>query len=423
MQRYLLMCCIILISDSVFSQLDNISLATCISSAISNHKLNSRKEIIDEMLALNNRIADISSYPTLNWNSMARIQSESFGLEFDNPMLPSVEIPLYSIYSVVETNYMIYDGGLRKKLRTTNSSDAAVQRQQTEIEIEEVKKQIVNVYINILLLQESLKELQLGLIRLNDNKSLVEALFRHGVTDKSEVLRWKAMELQLLGKIESTRKDKTGMIRILEKLCHIGIDDNCIFETPEFSEDIFLSTSQRKEIALLEIKKHDLQNKSLLLEVQNMPKVFIFANAGIGYPNPLNFFSEKLSPYALAGVGVNWKIHDWGKSKHEKAIIRLQSSVLENQKEYLEEVFSQQDEKFLTMKEKYDSLIDRQSEIIKIYEEIAEIQGSKLRNGTILPVEHLRSLNDITEARLRMSQYKLGLLKEKTEFLIIKGKI
>ncbi|MDV7401578.1 TolC family protein, partial [Arthrospira platensis SPKY1] len=107
---------------------------------------------------------------------------------------------------------------------TTNSSDAAVQRQQTEIEIDEVKKQIVNVYINILLLQESLKELQLGLIRLNDNKSLVEALFRHGVTDKSEVLRWKAMELQLLGKIESTRKDKTGMIRILEKLCHIGID-------------------------------------------------------------------------------------------------------------------------------------------------------------------------------------------------------
>ncbi|HAQ39337.1 MAG TPA: hypothetical protein DCQ58_12595, partial [Saprospirales bacterium] len=174
---------------------------------------------------------------------------------------------------------------------------------------------------------------------------------------------------------------------------------------------------------LLDMQKAQMETQSKLLETGSKPKVFVFGTAGVGYPNPLNFFDDQFALYAIGGVGVSWKFYDWNKRKKEQQVIKFQQNMIDNQQNLLNDIFSQQDEKHQVLVQKYEDLIRQQAAINIKMEEIAMIQKSKMENGTQLPIEFLRSMNDFLEGQLKLSQYRLELVRVKTEFLLMKGKL
>jgi len=214
-----------------------------------------------------------------------------------------------------------------------------------------------------------------------------------------------------------------AQIKHLESVARISIPAGASFQTPDFAASLFTGSAVRKELALLEMQKAQMEMQSKLLETGSKPKVFVFGTTGVGYPNPLNFFDDQFALYAIGGVGVNWKFYDWNKRKKEQQVIKLQQNMIDNQQHLLNDIFSQQDEKHHILVQKFEDMITRQTAINAKMEEIALTQKSKMENGTQLPVEYLRSMNDFLEGQLKLSQYQLELVRVKTEFLIIKGKL
>ena len=54
---------------------------------------------------------------------------------------------------------------------------------------------------------------------------------------------------------------------------------------------------------------------SKVLDAKRKPKLFAYGQAGLGYPNPLNFLDSDLAPYALGGLTFIWPLTS-GKSTH-----------------------------------------------------------------------------------------------------------
>lgn len=415
---------ILTVNSPVFSQTDNeIDLISCLESGIKNHPFQSSFALMDQTLETQHKIADAGSYPVINWNTTTRIQSESISLEFNNPMLPSFEVPLYSFTSALELNYVIYDGGYKKQLKATQLAGNQTQKQQLTVEIDQIKSQIVQLYLGILFLEEKDKILKLNLDRIKDNQKLIGSLEKHGLTDKSMILHWEVKEMELKNLIESNKQDRLAWLAHLESAARTDLPDSARLKVPAFAGSLFDGSHNRNEIMLLELHKRQLDAQSKLIETATKPKLFAYGTAGIGYPNPLNFFDDQMAFYALGGIGVSWKFYDWGKTRKDQQVIKLQQAVLDNQQRLLEENFSQQDEKYFILINKYRTLIDQQAKISEKMEEIVSVQKSKLENGTLLPVEYLRSLNDLMEIQLKLSQYQLELIKAQAEFLIIKGKL
>ncbi|HRQ29775.1 MAG TPA: TolC family protein [Saprospiraceae bacterium] len=408
----------------VFSQTVNIiDLFSCIESGTRNHPLHLNFGVLDQSLETQHKIADAAAYPGISWNTTAKAQSESISLEFDNPMLPSFEVPFYSFNSALELNYVVYDGGYKQQLKATQSAANKTQKQQLAVEIDQVKSQIVQLYLSVLLLDEKDKILRLNLEKILDNRKLVESLVKHGVADKNMVLQWEVKEMELNNQIESNQKDRLAQIKHLESVARITIPAGASFQTPDFAESLFNGKALRKELMLLDMQKAQMETQSKLLETGSKPKVFVFGTAGVGYPNPLNFFDDQFALYAIGGVGVSWKFYDWNKRKKEQQVIKFQQNMIDNQQNLLNDIFSQQDEKHQVLVQKYEDLIRQQAAINIKMEEIAMIQKSKMENGTQLPIEFLRSMNDFLEGQLKLSQYRLELVRVKTEFLLMKGKL
>lgn len=424
--KYLLSIIVLAVANitAIFSQTVNeTDLMSCLESGIRNHPLQANFALMDQTLETQHKAAEAAAYPGINWNTSAKIQSESISLEFENPMLPSFEVPIYSFTSALELNYIIYDGGYKNQLKSTQSASVRTQKQQLTVELEQIKTQIVQLYLGVLFLDEKGKILQLNLARIRDTRQLLENLQKHGVADQSMILQWEVKELELQNQIEANQKDRMAQIRHLEAVARISLSEDANLKVPDLNGQLMDHQILRKELELLEAQKYQLEEQSGLLETTAKPRMFVFGTAGVGYPNPLNFFDDQLSIYAIGGIGVNWKFYDWGKRKNEQQVIKLQQSMISNQKHFLEDVYSQQDEKYQILLEKYASLIEQQTEIHQKMEEIALAQKKKMENGTLLPVEYLRSLNDVMETRLKLSQYQLELIKTKAEFMIVKGKL
>ena len=65
--------------------------------------------------------------------------------------------------------------------------------------------------------------------------------------------------------------------------------------------------------------------------VEKLPRFWVFAQGGIGRPNPLNFFEIEHATFYLIGLQMNWQIFDWGKVNRSKQIYQTQQEIVNTQ--------------------------------------------------------------------------------------------
>lgn len=82
-------------------------------------------------------------------------------------------------------------------------------------------------------------------------------------------------------------------------------------EVPQRFNNQTTQQSNRPELALFDLQKQQVLAAADLIDAQWKPKVAAFATTGLGYPDPLNFFDDKISPYFIGGVQFSWKFWDW----------------------------------------------------------------------------------------------------------------
>lgn len=424
MKKYPIILLLLLNYTFIFSQTVNtITLEDCIQGAIESHPMQSSKMVLDQMLNTQNTILDKAALPSINWNAKARIQSENVSLTFDNPMFPNIELPLYSAQTTLDAEYVLYDGGMRKAAKTVNEHFNMLQKEKIDNAIDQIKRELLQQYMLILFYQQKEKVLQSNLALIQENITTLSAGMENGVVSKTDLLQIQVREKELLSAIQANQSDILAAKKVLSRLSGLNIGKEAQVKMPQTDPFTVDENIAEEKTRVFQLERNWLEAQKDVTESKYRPKAFVFASGGTGYPNPLNFFDDNLSLFAMGGFGFSWNILDWGKKKEEKQMIKWRQDLLTNEEETLSDRLNWYNEQIKLSIEKNQTLIKGEKELIQLKKEIAQSQQNRLKEGVILPLEYLTNLNEIIKSELNLSRYELEISKLKLEYQLLKGNL
>lgn len=410
------------VSYSVFTQTASISLKEAYEKAKAVHPLSAKAALLEQGHQLELDALDAIRLPVIDLNAEGRLQSENVRLPFEIPGQPVIELPLLSAQVAVEGRYLLYDGGLTESRRQVEGAALEAELQGVEADLYQVREQVNRSFFGTLLLRAQEAILENSLSDLNLKIEQLGAGVRHGVVLPAQVDKLRIEALRLASRIEQTRGDIRGLLRTLSKLTGTEIDTTATLRIDSLDGFSVSGSLERPELELFESRRAEVLANEQLLTAQRRPQISAFARAGLGYPNPLNFFDETLSPFGLIGVRLNWKIFDWDKADKERQLLTVRSQLIRNQESVFRYNLELQQQQLLESLSTLETLIARDEEILRLQQEVLQQASAQLDQGVITPSEYLDEVNAQIRAELNLEQHRLQLQQTKINYLTIKGR-
>ena len=312
----------------------------------------------------------------------------------------------------VDISQNIWDGGESKAKRDIASAEAAEQRSQVDVSLNQLQSRVDALYFSILLLDERIAqpEAQIGI--LDSNLSRMIAYYNNGVAMQSDVDAVEAELLtarQMLAQIESSRAS-------YRKILEIFIGQELSSETLIRPEMTLIAdrTIIRPELKLFNALENKIEAQRAAINSSIMPRLSLFAQAYYGYPG-LDLFesmsSTKWTPNAIVGVRMYWSISSFytKKNNFNKLNTALQQVAVQR------DVFlfntqmqiAQEDGEIARLRK----ALEDDARIVELRRSVRMAAESKLRNGVINPTDLLQKIAEETTAVLNKNMHEIELLQ------------
>jgi outer membrane protein TolC len=387
---------------------NTLALEQCYRWAESNAAISQNPQLLENLTHLRLQNITASRMPGVQWNAKATWQNEVFGLPFEPPGI-DLAIPHYNVLTNLEASYLLYDGGLAEARKVVEQAKLATDRQSVAVELNKLREQVDKFYFGALLLQEQGRLLEVTQKDLEAKAQQLDAAVRHGIALESDLKKVQVEQLRIRSKIEEVRSDRRAMLAVLSSLTDQNLDENVQMELPPQRTTLNDQPSTRPELTLFDLQKQQILASEGLIYAANKPKVGAFVTAGVGYPDPLNFFDDEISPYVVGGVQFAWKFWDWKQAGRERQQLAVQSQLIENQKKSFEQNIENLDGKFREEISKIKNQLAADAEIAKLQAEILIQLSSQLEHGVITATDYLLQSNAELQARLTMETHRVQL--------------
>lgn len=345
--------------------------------------------------------------PSLDLKGRASWQNEVFGLPVDFPGV-DFSVPHTNVQLALEAGYLLYDGGLRKARLALEHSRLEVDRQQLKTELYALREKVEKAYFGALLVQEQQKLVELTRQNIAAKAEQLEAALHNGAALESDLKKLQVELLKLDATLEALESDRRAALSVLASLMGLEPDVSPKLELPVFEENL-ASEWQRPELALFDLQQQQLHAANDLTAAGRRPKVSLFAQTGLGYPDPFNFFDDELSPFFIGGLQFSWKIWDWAQADREYQERSVQMLLLRNQRKAFEQGLEHQRGRFAEEIQKWKAQITAAEKIAGLEAEILTQVSAQLDNGTATATDYLLQLNAELKARLNTEYYRLQL--------------
>lgn len=415
--------CLMISQESLWAQVrSELSLPEAYAALEESYPLLENDSLIERIYRTELDKLALDKRPDLLLKADARIQSETVSFPEDVGIPVSIDLPLYSARSYLEVNYALYDGGWNKAQVDQKKADWQVEKKSLEVEAYGLRQRINQLFVGISLSRAQGNLLKTSQQDLAARREVLEAGLRSGVVLESEVSRLKVRELELHAQLQQLNYRIAGSLETLAVLTGLELAPDIALDLPPYEQQAPAYALNRPEQELFLLKKSALLQKEALLEVQKRPQIQLFAQGGAGVPNPLNFFDNNLSPYALAGVSFQWKLSDRKQLTQDREILYLRTQQIQKQKESFE--FNMD-----AAQANYWAEVENLTEQIRKDEEIAELQGeilaqlaTQLENGVITSADYLIQSNAELRARQNLELHKIQLQQKHLEYTTQRGR-
>ncbi len=395
------------------------SLEDCYQAAKQNLPLLRNTDLIAAQAALQQANLDAQRLPRLQLIANGSFQSENISLQFP-PNLPieGVELPLYRAQLYAEAQYVLYDGGRLQAAQSEWQTRTAQQQASLAIPEEEVIKQVQQLFFSIHLLQKQEEILQTGLKTLHEREQALQNAIAAGAALESQLLEWQGQILQTESQLLQIQQNKNSALRVLSLLTALNIKDS---KQLKRAEETAIPPepgdfSQRAQMKLFALRQTELEAQNRILEAKRKPTLATFAKAGIGYPNPLNFFDENISPYGIIGLQLSWQPIDWKQTKRKKEMLQLQSQSILNERDQLQQQYLAEDAQLREQIKRYKKQIDKDKELLQLRQQLVEEADIQLKQGVITTTDYLLRWNALQQSKLQLEWHQLQ--KMQTQHLL-----
>jgi outer membrane protein TolC len=408
---------------------DTITLDHCQQQAAANYPSVRQIVLQDESFALKIKNLNKNYWPQVNVNGQLSYQSEVTVVDInipENPYFsgedlapPPVSKDWYKL--TLDINQVIYDGGMTSLNKTLEETNLLLDKQAVEVELQQLKEMVNDVYFNILLLQERKKLLEVVRDELQAKLVQVESGVRNGILTESDADVLKAEKIRISQQlIEMSTGIETGMT-MLQELTLIPISTLNHFPVPDIITDPSVYSNQRPEYELLALQQNRLSAMDGLAVSRLRPKLSGFGQLGYGRPG-LNMLLNEFDPFYIFGARLTWNFWNWNQTKRERELLGLQKDIIETKKETFDKNLKVSSERYKGDIRKYEQLLQTDEEIIALRANVVRRASSQLDNGVITATDYMTEVNAETQARLDQETHRVMLVKAKVAYTTVLGK-
>ncbi len=402
---------------------DTLELDECHRSAIENHPYFKQKGLYSQSKELRVQNHTTNWYPSLDLNGKYTWQNEVVELPF-NDMIPGFKAPFMPHYNYklsLDIKQTLYDGGITKSSKRVEESTMLVNQQQVEVNLNQLKEQVNQMFFFILALQQQEKSMLLKLGELEERLSIIESGVRNEIFLAADLDIMQAEILKVNQQLAEIKITKSSVFRMLGDLTSMDIKENAVLELP-FSDIEPAIEVPRPEQVLFDLQILNLDANMELVSKQRHPRAYVFGTFAYGNPG-LNFFRDEFRGFYVVGAGLQWNVWDWSKTSRSKQDITVQQEIIKSQKAAFDKNITIQLDEKLAEISKYEEAVRRDEEIVDLRAKISKSAASQLENGVITTTDYITELNAETEARIRLETHRIQLVQAQINYLTTKGTI
>jgi len=400
----------------VFTQVGNISLAECYRWAEEADPRTANEQTLQQITRLELNNLEASRLPTLDLNGKATYQSDVVELPIEMPGFQGPELPRERFQVTLDAGYTLLDGGRRDAQAQQWQADLEAQRKDLKAQLYSLREQVDRWYFAILEARQQQAVLETARTDIQERLDQLQAALEYGTITVGDLDRLRVRDLELETQIQQAISAEQSALRTLERLTDTTFTSDPNLELPTYDQGLRNSAPQRPEFARFEAERNRILAAESGITAQRQPMVQLFLQTGLGYPNPLNFFDDAFSPFAMGGVRASWTITDWKQNDRRREQLSLRAELLERQEASLRQSITRTEAAYQEQLQQLDHQLDKQQSVLDLRSRILAQSQQRLDRGLITATDYLQDLNAQTQADLRLDQLQLQRLRLQTEY-------
>lgn len=389
---------------------DQITLDRCYEMAVEYSTIGRQRVIQEQVMKSNIKGANSGYLPKAEINAQVSYQSQVVELPFSFPGLQFDGLAKDQYKATFDLQQVIYDGGYIARQKRLLTSNLNIENNKLDVSTLQLKSQVASIYLGILLLEENMKIVEVAKNDLKNNIDQLNNMVANGVAMKSNVDLLEAEQLKADQQLIELKANRKSMIDMLTILVGQTIDQKQTFVMPQVEAVNTDMESQRPEFRVFEAQNESLELQKRLVSSKNIPRAFLFGTVGNGRPG-LNLLSNNFDWFYMVGAKLTVPLTNWTATKHEKQVIVLQKSLVDQQKED----FTRQNRIEITNQlgqiDKYKQLIATDSTIIAKRADIRAAEQQRLLNGIATSIDYVTQLNAESQAMLNQKLHNVQLVE------------
>lgn len=381
-----------------------LTLENCYQLAQQNYPLIKQRELISKAGSYTVSNAAKGYLPQLTFTGQATYQSQVVEIPF--PGSPQLSKDQYKIQA--EVSQTLYDGGNIHYQKELSKANTAIQQQQLEVNLYNVKDRISQLFFGILLIDEQLRQNQLRKEDIASGAHKTEGAVNNGTSLRSSLDELKAEILNTDQSRIQLNANRNAYLQMLALFINQPLEEQTLLVRPA---QVNLSPEiHRPELLLYDYQQKTYAIQEKQLKVNYLPKVSAFVQGSYGRPT-LNFVSNDFGFYGLGGIRFNWALGSLYTHKNSKQLLQISRQDLDVQKETF--LFNTR----LTMTSQqaqaaqYNDLIQKDQEIIDLRTSVKKAAMAQLENGVITSHDYISQVNAENQARLALALHDIQLLQ------------
>lgn len=311
----------------------------------------------------------------------------------------------------IDLQQTLYDGGTIASKQAIARQEAKVQEAENQTKLYQVHHRVNEMYFALLLLNEQIKlnNNVKSLLLASENK--LAAMVKSGTAATSDLDNVKAERLSAEQQYTSLKAEQQMLQHILTTFCGIKVEN--VQKPMPISTDTL--TNNRPELQLFDSKLKLSEAQEKALNTRLHPTLALFAQGYYGYPG-MNMFNDMIEHKwrlnGIVGVKLSWNVGALYTRKNDKARLRLQRELIENERKVFLFNNSMEQIRQNSNINRFKTMMQTDKEIIALRTNVRKAAESKLLHGIIDVNSLLREINNENAAKVQWAIHEIDMLKE-----------
>lgn len=342
--------------------------------------------------------------------------------------------------AALRVEQLLYDGGAISRGKSLARARAAEERSEIRASLYGLRGEVDRAFFAALLQQERRRQLELLLEDLESRQETLADRVRAGSLVPAELAAVRAERIAARQRLREAESERRAALDRLSLLLDREVATGTVLSVPELApladslrrslpaagpgagnDGAAVPWSRRPEWQRLARLGERLRAEAALAEAETRPRASAFLEGAYGRPG-LDFFDDSFSPYATAGVRVEWSFFDWGGSDAEARARRLRAEMARAEQEALGEALRRRAASALRRIDWLRDALASDDSLVALQEQRRRTALRQLQEGVLLPTEYIERRTDVFEARLRRRQHRVQLAESRARLLRILGR-